>query len=87
LLVDERLVPTRDIFLCQAVVIIIFVVAERIGVANSMVVGLGILAIATAGSAYLGHRLLDRRGGALNAYSVALAIGTAIFWLKWWALD
>jgi hypothetical protein len=85
---DERLVPTRDIFLCQAVVIIVFVVAERIGyIANSMLVGLGILAIATAVSAYLGHRLLDRRRGALNAYSVALTIGTAIFWLKWWALD
>jgi hypothetical protein len=85
---DERLVPTRDIFLCQAAVIIVFLVAERIGyLANSMLVGLGILGIATVGSAYLGHRLLDRRRGTLNAYSVALAIGTAIFWLKWWALD
>jgi hypothetical protein len=84
---DERLVPTRDIFLCQAVVIIVFVVAERIGyVANLMLVGLAVLGVATAGSAFAGHWLLDRQKGAFNAYSVALAIGTAIFWLKWWAL-
>lgn len=83
----ERLFPTRDIFLCQAATIVIFVVAERLAyVAHVMSLGLAILAIAACAAAYLGHRLINRRAGAVNAYSVALAIGLVIYWFKWWIL-
>jgi uncharacterized protein YqgC (DUF456 family) len=85
---DERLVPTRDIFLCQVVVIIVFAAAERLGyVAKMMSLGLGILAVAVCAAGYLGHRFIHRRAGAVNAYSVALTIGLVIYSFKWWVLD
>lgn len=84
---DERLLPTRDIFLCQVVVIIVFFAAERLGyVAHMMSVGLAIMAVAIFAAAYFGHRLINRRAGAVNAYSVALTIGLVIYWFKWWVL-
>ena len=84
---DEPLVPTRDAFLCQAVVIVVFLVAQRIGyLAHQMALGLALMIVATAASAFLGQRLLDRRAGALNAYSVVLGLGALIFWAKWWVL-
>ena len=84
---DEPLVPTRDVFLCQAVVIAVFLCAQRVGyLAHQMAVGLGVMVVATAASAFLGQQLLDRKAGALNAYSVVLGLGALIFWAKWWVL-
>ena len=85
---DERLVPTRDLFLCQPVVIVVFLVAQRLGyVAHEMLLGLAILLLATAASAFFGQTMLNRRAGALNAYSATLCVGALLFWLKWWVLD
>jgi len=84
----QQLVPTRDIFLCQVVVVVIFFAAERIAYrANIMSLGLAILAVAACAAGYLGYRFINRRAGAVNAYSVALTAGLAIYWLKWWILS
>ena len=84
---DERLVPTRDLFLCQIVALVTFVVAERLGFhAGQMLLGLAIMFVATVASGYVGQRLLKRKLGAVNAYSVALGVGTFIMWFKWWVL-
>jgi len=84
---EERLVPTRDLFLCQAALIVVFILAERLGYElHHMIVGLTAMLVATAVAAVLGHQTLERRAGAVNAYSVAMAFGTLIFWLKWWML-
>ena len=85
---EERLVPTRDLFLCQPIVLVSFLVAQRLGyVAHEMLVGLALMFAATALSACLGSRLLDRRNGAFNIYSIVFGLGTLVFWLKWWVLD
>jgi hypothetical protein len=83
----ERLVPTRDLFLCQAAVIVVFILAENLAYqVHNMAVGLTIMIVAAAAAAFLGHHMLQRRAGAVNAYSVAMALGALIFWLKWWVL-
>lgn len=85
---EERLIPTRDLFLCQPVVLVAFLVAQRLGyVADQMLFGLALMFAATALSAYLGSRLLRRANGALNVYSIVFGLGTLVFWLKWWVLD
>jgi hypothetical protein len=84
---DERLIPTRDIFLSQAAVIIVFVTAEHIAyAAHKMGLGILILLGAAGLSALFGQKLLARRLGALNAYSIAMLLGAFIYWVKWWVL-
>jgi len=84
----DRLIPTRDLFLCQAIALLAFLAAQRLGYSShNMLLGFVTLAAATAASALLGRRILDRSMGALNAYSVALGLGTLIFWLKWWVFS
>jgi len=85
---DERLIPTRDLVLCQAVALLAFLASQRLGyLAHDMLLGFVALAAGTTATAFLGQRILNRRTGALNAYSVALGLGTLIFWLKWWILS
>jgi hypothetical protein len=77
-------VATRDLFLCQAVAIIAFLVAQRIGFYSNWLLGLAVVLILPIICGLIGAKMRGRAIGALNAYSFATMIGALLFLLKWW---
>jgi xanthine/uracil permease len=77
-------VATRDIFLCQIVALVIFLVAQKAGYYSNWWLGLTLALIAPVACGFLGVKIRNRMTGAFNAYSLATLIGALIFVLKWW---
>ena len=77
-------VATRDIFLCQTVALVIFLIAEKLGYYWNWSSGLFVVLIAPVACGLIGTKIRKRSTGAFNAYSVATLIGALIFVVKWW---